>query len=91
MENAANARSIQAEERIDVRTSRHLGTWLKSRNVTVVVSSYQSGLILLVGANDKGHVVVKHHKFDRAMGLACDRGGLLSSGYRHASFATVVV
>ncbi|MEP7171961.1 MAG: TIGR03032 family protein [Aestuariivirga sp.] len=67
----------QADEGIAAKTSKGLGTWLKEKRVCLLISSYQSGRLLLVGADDKGKVVLQQHKFDRAMGIGAYRGGFV--------------
>jgi uncharacterized protein (TIGR03032 family) len=66
---------------IELRSSPGLGAWLAEQRAMLLVSSYQSGKLVLIGSGDGGQLVVRHHRFDRAMGLACDGRGL--------SFATL--
>ena len=64
-------------EELGAEVSPHLGAWLKSRNVCLLVSSYQSGRLILIGADSRGRVVIRHERFDRAMGMAVRNGSLL--------------
>lgn len=66
---------------LELRSSPGLGAWLAARRAMLVVSSYQSGKLVLIGSGDGGQLTVHHHRFDRAMGLACDSKGI--------SFATL--
>jgi uncharacterized protein (TIGR03032 family) len=66
---------------LELRSSPGLGAWLAAQRAMLVVSSYQSGKLILIGSDGGGRLAVRHHRFDRAMGLACDGGGL--------SFATL--
>lgn len=66
---------------LELRSSPGLGAWLAAQKTMLLVSSYQSGKLVLIGAGDGGGLTVHHHRFDRAMGLACDAGGI--------SFATL--
>lgn len=72
-----NHEITRAEEGITAKTSKGLGAWLKEKHVCLLMSSYQSGRLLLVGANDKGDVVLQQHKFDRAMGISAYKGGFV--------------
>jgi len=49
--------------------SRGLYDWLSSNNVSLAISSYQSGRVYLVGANGKGQVSFFERIFERAMGI----------------------
>ncbi len=64
-------------EELGAEVSPHLGAWLKSRNVCLLVSSYQSGRLILIGADSRGRAVIRHERFDRAMGMAVRNGSLL--------------
>lgn len=68
--------SQKNDARINVKTSKSLGAWLRDRNVTIVVSSYQSGLLFTIGSSAEGEVRVGTGKFRRSMGLAVDKNGL---------------
>jgi uncharacterized protein (TIGR03032 family) len=72
---------VAEETGLELRSSPGLGAWLSAQRTMLIVSSYQSGKLILIGAGDGGKLSVHHHRFDRAMGLACDTGGV--------SFATL--
>lgn len=67
----------RADEGIAAKTSRGLGAWLKEKRVCLLISSYQSGRLLIVGAAGTGEVILQQHKFDRAMGISAYRGGFV--------------
>lgn len=66
---------------LTLRTSPDLGGWLAAQQAMLVISSYQSGMLILIGTDDLGKLEVHHHAFDRTMGLASDGTGI--------SFATL--
>lgn len=53
-----------------------LGEWLWAEGISVVVSAYQSGQLISIGASEPGKVVARWIRFDRSMGLAQDKNGL---------------
>jgi len=61
---------------LSVRVSPGLADWLWSEQVSVVVSAYQSGQLIAIGASAPGALTARSIRFDRAMGLAQDRNGL---------------
>lgn len=60
---------------ISLDASRGLGTWLFDRGCSLLVSAYQSGLLLAIGTTDDGAVTFQTARFDRAMGLSADATG----------------
>ena len=64
-------------EQVEASVSRGLGAWLKVRNVCLLVSSYQSGRLIIIGADPGGKVVIRQERFDRAMGIAVRNDALL--------------
>ncbi len=79
----SNGNEQQATVKVDsgddlvVKTSRGLGNWLNTKRVCVLISSYQSGRIFVLGANDNDQVVLQQHKFDRAMGISASPTGFV--------------
>lgn len=55
--------------KVDKSCSRGLAEWLASRNVSLAISSYQSGRVYLVGSDQAGRVSFFERIFERAMGL----------------------
>ncbi|MEO7065756.1 MAG: TIGR03032 family protein [Rhodanobacter sp.] len=49
--------------------SRGLASWLASHNISLAISSYQSGRVYLVGSNKQGRVSFFERIFERAMGI----------------------
>jgi hypothetical protein len=66
-----------ANDRVEAKVSKGLGEWLRSRNVSLLVSSYQSGRLVMIGADKIGKVVIRQERFDRAMGIAVRSDSLL--------------
>jgi uncharacterized protein (TIGR03032 family) len=66
----------QAAKPPRLKASPGLGRWLADRNCSIAVSAYQSGLVLILGSDDKGNLTFSTLKLDRAMGMAFDAGGL---------------
>ena len=62
---------------ITAKISKNLGSWLNIKRVCLLISSYQSGRLLVVGADDNGGAVLQQHKFDRAMGICAYKGGFV--------------
>ena len=62
---------------VEARVSRGLGAWLKERNVALLVSSYQSGRVVIIGADEAGKAVIRQERFDRAMGIAVKGDALI--------------
>lgn len=62
---------------IAARVSRGLGPWLVANNVCLLVSSYQSGRLFVLGAEENGELVFQQHQFDRAMGISTSRSGFV--------------
>ena len=53
-----------------ISASRGLVDWLASRDVSLAVSTYQTGKLFLIGRNENGQFSVFERTFERAMGLA---------------------
>lgn len=73
----APASAPSSDDVVEATVSRGLGAWLKARTVCLLVSSYQSGRLILVGADANGKVVISQNRFDRAMGIATTGDRLL--------------
>lgn len=76
MDDQIKPASAPVDAGIELRSSAGLGSWLAAQEAMLLVSSYQSGKLVLVGADGEGKLVVRHHRFDRAMGLVCDGAGI---------------
>ena len=55
-----------------ISASRGFVDWLGSQNVSLAISTYQTGKLFLVGRNENGQFSVFERTFERAMGLAGD-------------------
>ena len=53
-----------------ITASRGFVDWLKSQNVSLAISTYQTGKLFLVGHNENGQFSVFERTFERPMGLA---------------------
>lgn len=76
----ANATSAADEEKAPVQPkpkvqhsfSRGLATWLANHNVSLAITSYQTGSVYLVGSDQQGRVTTCDRVFERAMGIVGD-------------------
>ncbi|AJA08537.1 TIGR03032 family protein [Sphingopyxis fribergensis] len=66
----------------DISASRGLAGWLRDNRLSFACTSYQTGLLVLVGSHPEGAVAVSRCAFDRAMGLAWRPGRLYLAGRR---------
>ena len=55
--------------KIEKSCSRGFGPWLSKNNLTVAITSYQSGRLYLVGSEPNGRVSFYERIFERAMGV----------------------
>ncbi|HLT43112.1 MAG TPA: TIGR03032 family protein [Luteimonas sp.] len=55
--------------KVEKTCSRGLASWLAGKNVSLAISSYQSGRIYLVGTDREGRVSFFERVFERAMGI----------------------
>jgi uncharacterized protein (TIGR03032 family) len=55
--------------KIEKSCSRGFGSWLSKNNLTVAITSYQSGRLYLVGSEPNGRVSFYERIFERAMGV----------------------
>lgn len=66
----------------DISASRGLAGWLHDNRLSFACTSYQTGLLVLVGSHPEGAVAISRCAFDRAMGLAWRPGRLYLAGRR---------
>lgn len=74
---SAPAVAATAGEQIEADVSKGLGAWLKARDVCLLVSSYQSGRLIIIGADKDGRAVIRQERFDRAMGISVSKDAVL--------------
>jgi len=55
--------------------SRGMVDWLRSQQVALALSTYQTGKLFLIGHNERGGLSVFERTFERAMGLAAGPDG----------------
>ena len=67
--------TVGVDVEITAKVSKNFGNWLNVRRVCLLISSYQSGRLLIVGADINDKVLIQQHKFDRAMGISAYKGG----------------
>jgi uncharacterized protein (TIGR03032 family) len=63
-------------QQISLRVSSGLADWLWAEGISIVISAYQSGQLISIGASEPGKLAARSIRFDRSMGLAQDRSGL---------------
>ena len=71
---AASARPAPPERRVGYEHSLNLAEVLANLNASLVISTYQAGKLVVVGA-DRGRLALSFHNFDRPMGVALDGSG----------------
>src|SRR5690606_4316994 len=62
-------RAAKPAMNVEKTCSRGLANWLAGKNVSLAISSYQSGRIYLVGTDREGRVSFFERVFERAMGI----------------------
>lgn len=68
---------------LQVNCSRHFPTWLAEHNVSIALSTYQTGKVFLLGRNPEGGLSVFERTLTRCMGLWADGQTIwLSSEYQ---------
>ncbi|MGF1463291.1 MAG: TIGR03032 family protein [Maricaulaceae bacterium] len=78
----AQAASSTNETTFSISTSRFFVDWLAAENVTLAVSTYQSGRLYLFGRDAQGRFAAFQRELDRAMGMSVDDKGFWI-GTRH--------
>jgi uncharacterized protein (TIGR03032 family) len=63
------AKQPDAVAKTEISCSRGLAAWLRAQNLSLAFTSYQTGLLYLVGAQPNGVLSVNQIGFARAMGL----------------------
>lgn len=61
-----------APARFSILASRHFPAWLAERRLSLALSAYQSGKLVLIGLKDDGQLAVFERDFSRCMGLWAD-------------------
>lgn len=69
---------LAAEQAAEVKytMSPSLVPFLMAQNISIAVSSYQSGRLYLIGCNPQGGLMVNEHIFQQAMGICVDGNSL---------------
>src|SRR6516165_5337953 len=68
---------------LQVSSSGHFAAWLAEQQVSLAVSTYQTGKLFLLGRNAEGGLAIFERTFNQAMGLWADGQALrLSSAYQ---------
>ncbi|MES0489538.1 MAG: TIGR03032 family protein [Leptospirales bacterium] len=67
------ASEATAENEFRVHFSRGFPTWLLEEKISLAISTYQAGKIILVGFNTKGEVSIVERSISRCMGIAADK------------------
>ena len=66
----------QAEAEIKYSMSPGLVNFFQIHDLSIAISSYQSGKFYLLGRNPKGGLMVNEHFFTKAMGICFEKGSL---------------
>src|SRR5579862_7307211 len=69
MNNATLAATAAAEAWLDVSASRHLPDWLAAEHVSLALTTYQTGKLILLGLQADGRLGIFERTFNRCMGL----------------------
>jgi len=76
---------------LKVSTSRHFNDWLAQEHISIALTTYQAGKLILLGLNAEGRLAIFERTFNRAMGLwANDQTLWLSCRYQLWRFANVL-
>lgn len=92
MDNEPSASSSGEAPWLEVFASRHFPNWLAQQRVSLALTTYQTGKLILIGLNSEGRLAVFERTFNRAMGLwAAGQTLWLSSLYQLWRFENVLV
>ena len=86
-------RAAVADEQpwLEVSASRHFPEWLAQERISLALTTYQTGKLILLGLGAEGRLAVFERTFNRAMGLWADGQTLwLSSLYHLWRFENVL-
>ncbi len=61
--------TVAATQQVEKSCSRGLAAWLAGNNMSLAISSYQTGRVYLVGSDKQGRVSFFERLFERAMGI----------------------
>ncbi len=75
LQSSAKPEQTSAEREVNYQHSRNFPEVLKQLGLSLLVSTYQAGKVVAVGAAEQG-VQLSFHNFDRAMGLALEEDRL---------------
>ncbi len=80
------------EQKVEYSISAGLATRLARNNISLAVTSYQSGLLYFVGRNADGGINVHQAAMPKPMGLCLDgkTGLVLTAGYQIMRFENVL-
>jgi len=56
---------------IEFSATRHVPGWLYEQNISLLVSTYETGLVFLIGVKPDGSMSYNSRQVARAMGMAC--------------------
>lgn len=63
-------------DKVNYSASNGLISWLAKENISIGVTSYQSGQFYLLGRNPRGGLMINQQGFKKAMGLFVENGGI---------------
>lgn len=69
--------------KVELLPSRQFTSWMAEQRVSLAVTTYQAGKLMLIGLHDKRRISMFERSFNRCMGLCTDGDGLwMSSLYQ---------
>ncbi|MBA5778247.1 TIGR03032 family protein [Stappia sp. F7233] len=66
-------------QRFEITTSRQFEAWLAESRASLAFSTYQAGMVMLIGTNADGRLSLFNRQLDRAMGLTISGGTLYAA------------
>src|ERR1700746_2901141 len=85
------APTVPKEPWLEISASRHFPEWLVQQRISLALTTYQTGKLILIGVGPEGRLAIFERTFNRAMGLWADGQTLwLSSLYQMWRFENVL-
>jgi len=69
METLAPVARVMNEPWLEVSASRHFPAWLANEHVSLAITTYQAGKLILLGLQESGRLGIFERTFNRCMGL----------------------
>jgi len=68
---------------VEINCSRQFTAWLYEQKLSIVFTTYQGGMVFLIGLQPDGNLSVFMRRFERCMGLAISKNTLCLSSLYH--------